>query len=137
MIIVSYEGLAGSLGRWVRRGLLNRFDGVKKIEHVWTDRAFEYPNDEIIVIGHSFGVKGAVETARINRNVKMLLLLDPRMPPWGTGGVVAPEGVSTVCFYQTGFMRGHPVSGAKNIQVKAMHTYVPAFAVETLREALR
>lgn len=135
MIIISFEGLGGTLGRWVRRGLLNRIKGHDKQEHAWT--AGERGTDwKCIVIGHSFGVKAALATAKESPNCKMLLLLDPRMPPFGTGGVVAPEGVRTVCIYQRGFMRGHPVEGAENIKLTGVsHVGVP-FTEEALKYAL-
>jgi hypothetical protein len=125
MTIVSYEGFGGRLGRWVRRGLLNHIKGVKKEEFLWNSGSRDYGLREIIVIGHSFGVRDAVATATRSRNVKLLLLIDPRMPPWGEGGVVAPKGVRTVCFYQTGAMRGHPVEGAENHHVKGVHIWLP------------
>lgn len=135
MNIVSYEGLAGSIGRWVRRGLLSHFPNANKQELVWTDTGAYYPWSEIIVIGHSFGARSAIETAEKSGNVKLLLLLDPRMPPLGTGGFIAPKGVRTVNFYQKGFMRGHLVDGAENHLVRSSHTGVPA--LKEVRELLK
>lgn len=123
--IISFEGLLGALGRWVRRGLLVHLPN-KKIERLWLSSPVVV-DEPCIIIGHSFGVKAAVESARKSPNCKLLLLLDPRMPPFGTGGVVAPYGVRTVCFYQTGFMRGYPVKGAENIELRGVsHVEVPA-----------
>lgn len=134
-IVISFEGLAGGLGRWVRRGLLNRIEGYEKREYAWTSGAKD-TNRPCIVVGHSFGCKAAVETADNSTNCHMLLLLDPRMPPFGTGGVVAPKGIRTVCIYQRGLMRGHPVKGAENIELKRVrHTSVP-FTDEALKYAL-
>lgn len=134
--IISFEGLCGSLGRWVRRGLLSRvraeWPGADVDEYLWTQLGGTY--GPCIVIGHSFGVRSAVKSAIAGRDCKLLLLLDPRMPPWGTGGVVAPKGVRTVCIYREGLMRGYPVEGAHNIRLKGVsHVGVP-FTDEALEQ---
>lgn len=132
MRIISFEGLGGSIGRWVRRGLLDKIRDVRGLnfyEYTWTDSP-GYVVNPCIVIGHSFGVRSAVAQAKIAQDCQLLLLLDPRMPPWGGGGVIAPDGIPTACFYQTGFMRGHTVRGADNIHLpRIRHTAVPAHPV--------
>lgn len=135
MIIISFEGLGGTLGRWVRRGLLNRIEGYTRIERGWMSTPIA-TFEPCVIVGHSFGVRAAVETAITAPNCKMLLLLDPRMPPFGAGGVVAPKGIRTVCIYQRGLMRGHPVKGATNIELKGVrHTNVP-FTQEAFEQAM-
>ncbi len=130
MKIISYEGLMGRVGRWVRGGLLSQLQmwkGVKFEEHVWTDAAADCDDEPCIIIGHSFGARGAIDSAKKSEGVKLLVLLDPRVPPPADmSKVKAPKGVPTVCFYQRGFMPGYPVEGAENIRLNwTMHTNVP------------
>lgn len=129
MTIVAYGGLWDSFFQWLGRGLLNpikqqRFPSVVVHYRAWTSGKIIVSNT--VVIGHSFGVRAAVE--QCDSTTKLLLLIDPRMPPWGSGGVVAPKGVRTVCIYQRGFMRGYPVEGAMNYDVTGDgygHTALP------------
>lgn len=116
MTLISFEGLAGAFGRWIRRGLLVHFPEVAKRECLWTSTPIAHTGP-CIIVAHSFGVRAAVASAKLSRECKLLLLLDPRMPPWGAGGVVAPRGVHTTCIYRKGFMRGWPVEGAENIEL--------------------
>lgn len=129
MIIVAYEGLFGMWGNWVKRGLLDKIHHHTIYRFSWTYQG-EVPGCDI-VIGHSFGVREALDTARVLRP-QLLLLLDPRMPPWGTSEIKAPAGVPTVCVYQPYWrpLPGFPVAGAENIVLKdgTWHTDVPAHA---------
>lgn len=116
MTIISFEGLGGSFGRWIRRGLLVHFPDIPQRELLWTSKPVAHEGP-CIIVAHSFGVKAAIESARLSKGCKYLLLLDPRMPPLGIGGGAAPLGVKTACLYRRGFMRGYPTGNAANIEL--------------------
>jgi hypothetical protein len=127
ILIVGFEGLGGTFGRWLYRGLLSKVDAEVSM-HGWL---FSNPPDpkgkNLIVCAHSFGISAAHKYAE-KYKASLLMALDPRRPPFGTGGLKAT--VPTVCIFQGGPMRGYPIEWAENIQLlRTRHTDVPAAGV--------
>lgn len=142
MTIVIVEGLFGSMGTWLYRGLIARhwtFLKHAKIVRVgWIGGAFKV-DGPCIVVDHSFGCSRGHKIAEFNK-AKKLIHLDPRKPLLGIGCPAAPKGVPTVCIYQSRAMQGWECEGAENILLTdgTGHTAVPAheLAWKALREAL-
>lgn len=139
--LVCFEGLGLGTPTHIRRHLLDRV--YLKDANVWRG-SFMSKGPEIlyapkhIVIGHSMGGASAIDWCKRQEewDIDLLITLDPRPlhRPY-----IKPDNVKrAVNFYRDSlWMRGYPVEGAENHIVQCGHTYVPALAVETLREALR
>jgi hypothetical protein len=143
MTIIAFEGLMGSIGQWVNRGLLSKIrDKYPKVNvwsGGWTGGAVAV-SGPYVVIGHSFGVRRALAQAQATKP-NAVVLIDPRWP-WtiSLAHVQAPKDVMTICFYQTGFMRGYPLEGAGNAKLVGYgHTAMPSHpkVFETIETMLR
>jgi hypothetical protein len=133
ILIVGFEGFGGTFGRWLYRGLLSKFEKEADVSmHGWfLPRPPEPKGRKLICVSHSFGCSAAHAYAGKHKAFAHLAL-DPRRPPFGTGGLKA--NVPTVCFYQTGPMRGYEIEGAENIHLTGIkHTDVPKYLLASAR----
>lgn len=140
--IIAFEGLLSfwPFGMFVRKGLLEplskEFDFTYSIYSWWWPWVKIPKHQMVIVCGHSFGGKRAIEFYNKNYvHIGVVVSLDPRMKP--------PAALSSLTgifnFYQTGAFHGYQVSGAANTNLLCSHTAIPsARAVHDLfRKLLR
>lgn len=128
MRVIAFGGLADSIFRWLGRGLVYqmraKYPEVRFSYYGWGHAGVK-TDEPCIVVGHSFGVAPAIRTVAASPKAA-LLLIDPRMPPWGFGGVKTPRPMIALNFYQTGAMRGYEVDGAQNFRLTGYgHTALP------------
>lgn len=148
--IVAFEGLGLGKPSHIMRHLLEPMNLASrnlavKVHHEWftSNGPTAFHGHKYVVIGHSMGGASAIAWCKriagnSNRpvDVDLLITLDPRPlhRPY-----IKPDNVKkAVNFYRNSiWMRGYPVEGADNHIVQCGHTYVPALAVDVLREALK
>lgn len=135
-VAIGFEGLFSYNAGYVRRGVLDKLPAtILKYSRPWTANydVSITTSDRVCIIGHSFGVREAIKAAAELKARGMnvvLVLCDPRMPPFGTGAT-APEGVDTYNFYRTTWipfaLNGRRIEGAFNVKLSSRvgHTSVP------------
>lgn len=134
MKIIVIEGLFGELGGWARRPLKEA--GIAYTWYPWWWSKIELP-EGCIVLSHSFGAARHIKELNAQGTEPTLSIsVDPRTEPREGFSYVGSHHYN---FYQTGFMRGYPVSFARNIHVKGYsHTQMPMYPeiIKLIKEAM-
>lgn len=128
--IIAFEGLFSywPFGMFVRKGLLEPL--AKELPGKFTYSVYSWfwsnptiPSDrKVIVVGHSFGGKRAVQFANEHRDeIAAVVTLDPRMQP---PRCLHPRAYN---FYQTGYMNGFRYAGSYfETKLVCGHVQVPS-----------